>query len=48
MAARSRSSRGAISLLAASPIPEPTTAALLLAGLAWLAGVFGRRARAGR
>ena len=31
-----------------SPIPEPTTAALLLAGLAWLAGVFGRRARAGR
>lgn len=31
-----------------APIPEPSTAAFLLVGLAGLAGVFGRRARAGR
>ena len=37
-----------IILIVPSPIPEPTSAALLLAGLAGLAGVFGRRARAGR
>lgn len=31
-----------------SPIPEPNTSVLLLAGLLGLAGMFGRRARAGR
>ena len=40
--------RGSITLTGPSPVPEPTTAALLLVGLAGLAGVFGRRANAGR
>jgi hypothetical protein len=36
---------GDIGLIGTSPIPEPTTAALLLAGLLALAGVAGRGAR---
>lgn len=39
---------GSIDLNGPSPIPEPTSTALLLAGLAVLAGKFGRRARARR
>ena len=39
---------GAITISGPSPIPEPSTSALLLAGLLGLAGMFGRRARAGR
>lgn len=39
---------GAITLDGPSPVPEPTTAAMLLAGLAGLAGLVFRRARAER
>jgi hypothetical protein len=39
---------GDIPLVSPSPIPEPSTAALLLAGLLGLAGIVSRRANAGR
>jgi hypothetical protein len=37
---------GGSTLIFPSPIPEPTTAALMLAGLLGLAGVAARRAKA--